>query len=168
MLDDVGLLDEDFFMYYEDTDLAWRARLKGWKIVYAPRAVARHVHCGSSIEWSRFFTFHVLRNRLAMLLKNAPAGMVVREWMRFLLSLLMRGVKLFAHHVRDGGHWVTPLWQDVGVRARVARSLMMSLPDLYWKRRMIRGTRRVRDEAIMRWICDPDRTAGRSEGEKIA
>lgn len=168
MLDDVGLLDEDFFMYYEDTDLAWRARLKGWKIVYAPRAVVRHIHCGSSIEWSRFFTFHVLRNRLAMLLKNAPAGMVVREWMRFLLSLLMQGVKLSACHVRGGGHRVTPLWQDVGVRARVVRSLVMSLPGLYRKRRMIQGARRIGDEAIMRWICDPDRTACRSEGEIIA
>ncbi|CBE67387.1 MAG: glycosyltransferase family 2 protein [Candidatus Methylomirabilis oxygeniifera] len=167
MLDDVGLLDDEFFMYYEDTDLAWRARLRGWKIMYAPGAVVRHVHCGSSIEWSPLFTFHVLRNRLAMLLKDAPAGMAAREWRQFLLSLLIQGMKLSAHCARGGGRRVTPLWQDVGVRARVARSLMMSLPGLYRKRRTIRGAARVGDEAIMRWICDPDRTVYPSRSKKI-
>src|SRR5205823_2497072 len=48
MLDDVGLLDERFFVYYEDLDLAWRARLRGWKFAYEPKSVVYHVHCGSS------------------------------------------------------------------------------------------------------------------------
>src|SRR3989338_4533015 len=34
--------DEDFFMYKEDVDLAWRLRLAGWKAVYEPKAVAHH------------------------------------------------------------------------------------------------------------------------------
>jgi len=34
--------DEDFFMYKEDVDLAWRLRLYGWKAVYNPCAVAYH------------------------------------------------------------------------------------------------------------------------------
>ncbi|PWB82307.1 MAG: hypothetical protein C3F08_00040 [Candidatus Methylomirabilota bacterium] len=155
MLDDIGLLDDDFFMYYEDTDLAWRARLKGWKVVYAPRAVVRHVHCGSSIEWSPFFVFHVLRNRLAMLLKNAPADMAAREWTRFLAPVLIRSVTSCVR-VRNRRR-ATPLWHDLGMRVRVARSLAAALPALYRKRLAIRGARRVPDEAIMRWVCDPDR-----------
>jgi len=47
MLEDIALgnefYDEDFFAYYEDADLAWRAHLRGWKGRYAPRAVATHV-----------------------------------------------------------------------------------------------------------------------------
>lgn len=35
-------LDEDFFMYKEDVDLAWRLRLRGWKSLYAPSAVGYH------------------------------------------------------------------------------------------------------------------------------
>lgn len=34
--------DEDFFSYKEDVDLSWRLRLRGWKIVYFPEAVAYH------------------------------------------------------------------------------------------------------------------------------
>ena len=47
MLEDIRLgqeyMDEDFFAYYEDADLAWRAQARGWQAVYAPRAVAAHV-----------------------------------------------------------------------------------------------------------------------------
>lgn len=35
-------LDEDFFMYKEDVDLAWRLRLRGWQSVYVPKAVGYH------------------------------------------------------------------------------------------------------------------------------
>lgn len=34
--------DEDFFMYKEDVDLAWRLRLNGWKAVYNPKALVYH------------------------------------------------------------------------------------------------------------------------------
>jgi len=36
------MLDEDFFLYHEDTDLAWRMRLLGWESWYVPTALAWH------------------------------------------------------------------------------------------------------------------------------
>ena len=39
-----GLFDERFFLYYEDTDLSWRGRSRGWRYRYVPGPVARHVH----------------------------------------------------------------------------------------------------------------------------
>ena len=83
MLEDVGSFDETFFMYYEDTDLNWRMRLRGWKVMYEPSAVVDHVHAGSSREWSPFFIFCVDRNRLFMLLKNASARTAVRSYGAF-------------------------------------------------------------------------------------
>ncbi|NJK81046.1 MAG: glycosyltransferase family 2 protein, partial [Chloroflexaceae bacterium] len=47
LLDDIGLFAEDFFNYLEDADLAWRARLRGWRTVVAPAARARHVYSAS-------------------------------------------------------------------------------------------------------------------------
>ncbi len=47
-LDDVGMFDEELFLYYEDTDLSWRGRLRGWRYQYVPTSVIRHRHAQSS------------------------------------------------------------------------------------------------------------------------
>jgi GT2 family glycosyltransferase len=78
MLTDIGYFDERLFMYYEDLDLAWRAKLRNWRCVYTPETVVYHIHCGSSGEWSNFFTYHVERNRALVCVKNAPLGMALR------------------------------------------------------------------------------------------
>jgi GT2 family glycosyltransferase len=41
-LEQVGLLDESFFMYFEDNDLCLRLRRKGWRVYYFPAAVITH------------------------------------------------------------------------------------------------------------------------------
>ena len=48
----VGGFDDDYFLYYEDTDLSWRLRLAGYRILYVPSAVVRHHHASSSGEGS--------------------------------------------------------------------------------------------------------------------
>lgn len=78
-LDDVGLFDERFFMYYEDTDLSWRGRLRGWRYLYEPGAVIRHHHAQSSGVGSPFFRFQTERNRLLVLAKNAPHRLAWRS-----------------------------------------------------------------------------------------
>ena len=65
-----GGFDEQFFMYYEDTDLSFRMKAGGGKIMYCPDSIVRHIHTGSSTEWSPFFTYHVYRNKLLFLYKN--------------------------------------------------------------------------------------------------
>lgn len=41
-LEEVGLLDEGYFLYWEDTDLSFRLRRAGWKLAVAPGAMVRH------------------------------------------------------------------------------------------------------------------------------
>ena len=48
MLDEIGLLDEDYYMYSEEVDLCYRAHQAGWKVVHLPQAQAIHVGGGSS------------------------------------------------------------------------------------------------------------------------
>jgi GT2 family glycosyltransferase len=71
MLDSVGGLDVSFFAYLEDVDLAWRARMAGWRCVLAPRAVAAHRHSSTLGHGSKAKHLLVGRNRVRMLAKNA-------------------------------------------------------------------------------------------------
>ena len=70
MLDDIGLLDEDLFMYCEDVDLNWRAQLTGYRCVFAPRAVVYH-HL-SATGGGEIASFYTGRNTLWVLVKNYP------------------------------------------------------------------------------------------------
>ena len=81
-----GGMAAPFFLYYEDTDLAWRLRLAGWRIWYEPGATVRHRHAASTDPRSERFAFYNERNRLLMLLRCAPAGFALRQLARFCLT----------------------------------------------------------------------------------
>jgi hypothetical protein len=77
-LRDVGLFDERLFLYYEDTDLSWRGRARGWRYRFVPEARVRHLHAATSVEGSARFHYFTERNRLVVVVKNAPAPLVRR------------------------------------------------------------------------------------------
>lgn len=79
MLDDVGGLDVSFFAYLEDADLAWRARMHGWRCLYAPRAIGHHDHSPALGHGSAAKDFLVGRNRVRMLAKNATRARLLRR-----------------------------------------------------------------------------------------
>lgn len=151
MLEDVGLLDERFFMYCEDLDLAWRARLRGWRFRYTPKSVVFHVHCGTSGEWSPFFAFYAERNTVLANLKNAPA----RQALRAFAGFAGRGAK----------QWLRVLTlQERGARSRgralaygrALVSLLAVLPETLCKRFLVRRwRRRVPDSAFADLILPP-------------
>lgn len=150
MLEDVGLLDSDFFMYYEDTDLAWRARLKGWKIIYNPRSLVRHVHCGSSVEWSPFFVFHVESNRLFMLAKNARLTLFVLSWLRYLVwppweTLRVAWLRLTGGADRERVAMLK-------LRKSVGWNLLKKLPRMLGKRWSIGRSRTVSRREVENWM----------------
>jgi GT2 family glycosyltransferase len=72
MLDQVGAFDEDYFAYYEDVDLAWRARRAGWRCLYVPQARVTHRHSSTGREGSPFKGYHIGRNKVWTLIKNYP------------------------------------------------------------------------------------------------
>jgi len=72
LLDDVGLFDEKFGAHWEDTDLSWRIRLRGYKVMVVPKAVVYHK---GSLTMSRFVKRHdvawcIRKNRIAGLIQN--------------------------------------------------------------------------------------------------
>jgi len=65
-LDDVGLLDERLFLYYEDVELSLRGARRGWRYRTAPQSIVRHVHSATSIEGSPLALYYNERNRLVI------------------------------------------------------------------------------------------------------
>jgi GT2 family glycosyltransferase len=76
MLDEIGLFDESFFLYCEDTDLGLRARWAAWECVYVPDAVVEHRYSHSAGRASALKAYYVERNRLFLLLKNFPEALL--------------------------------------------------------------------------------------------
>ncbi len=75
MLDQIGLFDEHFFAYLGDVDLAWRARLAGWRCLYVPHARVYHVHSATAVEGSPFKNRLLGRNKVWTIVKNyGPDG----------------------------------------------------------------------------------------------
>lgn len=70
IFEEVGLFDEDFFIYYEEVDLAFRARLVGWRCLYIPQAVLFHHHAWSLGHESSSKIFLLERNKILTILKN--------------------------------------------------------------------------------------------------
>ncbi len=70
MLDEIGLFDEDFYAYYEDVDLAWRAQRARWRCRYTPEAQVLHKHSATGRLFNKKKVFLLNRNRLWTIIKN--------------------------------------------------------------------------------------------------
>lgn len=70
VLQTVGMLDEDYFMYCEDMDWCWRMRQVGWKVYYVPTAVITHTIGRSSDQVLVPVLYHRHRSMLRFYLKN--------------------------------------------------------------------------------------------------
>lgn len=67
----IGYLDENYFMYCEDTDYSFRLNNKGFKIIYIPEATLRHkVSSTAGGEMSRFICYYIIRNKFYCAKKN--------------------------------------------------------------------------------------------------
>ena len=85
----LGGFREDLFMYYEDTDLSWRLRERGWAVVYVREAVVLHEHASSSGTSSAMFIRVNARNRILVAAAHSPAPVV----MQALARTVVRGLR---------------------------------------------------------------------------
>jgi hypothetical protein len=142
--------DDDFFLYYEDTDLSWRIRARGYGIRYEPSAVLRHVHAASSGEWSPLFVFHVDRNRLLMVTKDATARLALRVVGRYPLTTASMALRSVRQAVANRSR---PAVRPTLLRLRVIASYLRLLPRMLARRRQVRRSAAVGHRALeRRWL----------------
>lgn len=128
----VGGFDSVFFMYFEDVDLSWRLRRQGLRLRYQPSSVVRHTHAGTSTEGSPLFVFFTARNRLLMLLKNAPWSSVRSafwEELRHTTNLFLTWLR-----ASKSGGGRAAAFESFWLRARVLASALVHSPGALFRR----------------------------------
>ena len=148
-LADIGVFEESFFLYYEDTDLAVRGRGRGWRFVVEPSSVVRHIHSASTVEGSTVAAHYIERNRLVLVVRHAPASVVFREFARFLVITASYARAAFKQAL---ARRQAPDFTNVGRRLRSFVSALRLLPASVASRRRISARRYVTREELRHQI----------------
>ncbi|GAC1439623.1 MAG: hypothetical protein NVSMB55_01630 [Mycobacteriales bacterium] len=144
-LRDVGLLDPRWFLYYEDTDLAWRGLLRGWRYRFVPEARVRHAHSTTIGHGSGLYDVQHLRNRLLTVTKNGPRAEVTAAW-RDGLRLVVTQVRAdVIARLRDGR---APELVLTGRRIQALAAAARMAPGVLRTRRSVRRGATVADDAL--------------------
>jgi GT2 family glycosyltransferase len=130
MLQEIGIFDEDFFAYYEDVDISFRAQLAGWKVSYTPDAVAYHQIGATSSRLKNFLVYQTLKNLPQLMWKNVPWRLMPRVFPRFVFAYFM----IWGSALARGQVWIS------------VKGVTMSIilwPKTLLKRRKIQKNRKV-------------------------
>jgi GT2 family glycosyltransferase len=130
--------DASFFMYCEDVDLNWRARLAGYTTAFAPDAVVYH-HL-SATGGGSLASQYVGRNTLAVLVKDVPATILRRHWR----AIVRAQCRIAGESVRH--------FREPAARARLRGQLAVipMLPSLLRARAIVQSRRIASDAALER------------------
>ena len=137
MLDQVGLLDEDFFAYLEDVDFSWRANLLGWKCLYVPTSLVYHVSSATGNSTKQYF---LVRNETFCLLKNASSAMILCHVIGLILSILLT---IFGGLIRRR-------YRDIFIILKGRFDVIAYIPKMLKKRRRLQSARLVIDSDIIK------------------
>jgi GT2 family glycosyltransferase len=153
MLDTIGGFDEDFFAYGDDAELGLRARIAGWKCLYAPDAVVRH-HRGATLGLQSSRRLELIeRNRVLLAVKLFPGSLLWRNGLYYGARLVAGALASF----RGAGE--TALFPGWRGKLHMARALIVGdlqalrlVPRMLRKRRAIRGIRKLSPREVRRLL----------------
>jgi GT2 family glycosyltransferase len=128
--DEVGGFDEQYFCYFEDVDLAFRLRLRGYRCGYVHSAVVRHVGSALSGYRSNFAVYHGERNAVWTFMKNMPGPLL---WLYLPQHIALNLAALLYYPWRRQGRVV--------LRAKL--DALRGLPAILRRRKLVQRSRRV-------------------------
>lgn len=118
MLDDIAYdgeyFDEDFFFLAEDFDLAWRAKKRGWKAMFIPKAVCYHIR--NSTNFNRDFREYLsFRNRYFLLIKNSSLSV------RYLIVFFLYDIPRFLYMLLTNRYTCRALYEIIKYTPKMLR-----------------------------------------------
>jgi len=154
LLDDVGLFDEQFFAYGDDTDLGLRARWRGWGCRYAPRARVYHHHSRTLGKYSAYKAYLVERNRFWVAVKLFPWPLVVVSPLFTIWRFAWHARSVLSRRGLAGGvvRESSPT-RLVAALAHAYVSGVAGLPSILAKRGDVRRRRRLTDREFYRLLA---------------
>ena len=155
MLDEIGLLDEDFFSYIEDTDLSFRAQLAGYRCLYVPTAVIYHKVGATAGQDSPLRQLWSHRNHWYTLIKNLPGALILE----YAPQIIIAEVLVFYSAVRK---------QRLRVFLKARVEVLRNLSRMISKRRKVQKLRKVSSAYIDSLIRKDWITFRRAEKERIS
>lgn len=139
MLDEIrvggAVFDPEYFLYWEDIDLAWRARIAGWTARYQPAAVGTHTRGSASGRGARDIGAYSFAHRLFTIAKNDDPAIAPRAKIHAATVLMAAGL------ARAPRQW------------RAARRLLSRLRTANLKRSEVQGLRKVSPFEIESWFA---------------
>ena len=140
VLEAVGPFDASFYAFYEDIDWDFRAQLAGYTCRFVPDAVVFHMGSATIGRGLTDFTrYHLWRNTLWVLGKNAPAGHLLRH----LPEIALGQATNLAVAVRD---------RKLRIWVRAWRDAFAHPIELRQRRRIVQRGRRISDHEVDRII----------------
>jgi GT2 family glycosyltransferase len=144
MLDEIGGFDEDFFAYADDAELGLRARIAGWRCIYAPRARVRH-HRGATLGVANTRRLALIeRNRVLLAMKLFPWSLLWLNGFYYAWRMFAGARAAFAGR---GEAALFPGWRG---KLRIARAMLAGdldalrfIPRMLRKRAQILRTRKL-------------------------
>jgi GT2 family glycosyltransferase len=98
---DIGKWDENYFLYYEDTDYSMRAKKKKYAVEYLPEAIVWHKNAGSSSSGSDKHIYYQTRNRIRFAKKYAGLRSKL-SLMKEALGMMRSGSPVLKQAASDG------------------------------------------------------------------
>jgi len=140
LVDKIGAFDEDYFNFFEETDLCHRIWLSGYKVIYEPKAIIYHYGAGTASkeisEAGRIFW--ALKNRIDSYLKNLELINVLKI---FLVLSFIYGCLFWIY-------FLTGKFENDKAIFKAVFANIKNLPKIFEKRALVQRLRKVSDKEI--------------------
>jgi hypothetical protein len=140
LIDEIGFLDDDFFLIHEDTDLNFRARLAGWACLFVPKAIVYHKVRSSIGHMSNIAVYYSIRNARFVWVKNMPSALLLKYFHHHVIQELGAFIFFCVKHHKWSAYW----------QANV--DFFKMLPKMLKKRREIKLLKKITNAELEKML----------------